>query len=194
MAFFKKDIGKATLVICVVICVFGIILLKNIDTGFQATQDSVGDLVTRMDQIERRLDKAGAQQQTPEAEATQNDDATEQAGLAPQPQQPDESGMTAADQSDGGVKEDGYIFVYFGAEWCPYCPQMEPIYEELKEEYSDQMEFMYIDIDEHPDLAFAYGATSVPTFALITSEGDFVDAQVGATTKAKLENLIERNI
>jgi thioredoxin 1 len=171
MEFFRKDIGKATLVICVVICVFGIILLKNIDTGFRTTQDAVGDLTARLGRVEEQSDKSGVQaQQTPEA------------------------GAAAVGQNDGGVAGDGYIFVYFGAEWCPYCPQMEPIYEELKEEYGGRIEFLHIDIDERPDLALAYGATSVPAFALIAPDGDLVDAQIGATTKARLENLIERNL
>ncbi len=56
--------------------------------------------------------------------------------------------------------------VEFGAEWCPPCRVLEPIYHRLSAEYSGRLGFASVDIDENPLLYVRYRIQGVPTLIL----------------------------
>lgn len=86
------------------------------------------------------------------------------------------------------------MFVEFGADWCAYCKKMQPVMEEIKEEYSGKINFEYIDIDENPEIAQSFGVSGVPHFALLDAEGEPQLALSGATTKEKLQQFISEGV
>lgn len=69
------------------------------------------------------------------------------------------------------------IVIDFFATWCGPCIRLK------KETLSDaevakrlaKMELIYVDVDQHPLLAKAYGVASVPDVFLIDAEGHVVD-------------------
>jgi len=64
-------------------------------------------------------------------------------------------------------ESDSPKIVEFWAPWCVPCRQMEPILEELSEEYRGSVETIRINADEHPDLATRLKIYTIPTVLLV---------------------------
>jgi len=77
----------------------------------------------------------------------------------------------------------------FWAPWCGPCRMMEPIFEELKKEYKDKVEFMEINVDEDPETASKYGVMSIPTY-VVEKDGKEINRRVGFTPKAEMVKLL----
>lgn len=84
------------------------------------------------------------------------------------------------------------VFVDFTADWCPYCKQMEPVIEELRQEYADKVTFVTVNIDEQRKVAQAFGVSSVPNYMVLDKTGTPAAAYPGATDRVTLTGLIGR--
>ena len=80
--------------------------------------------------------------------------------------------------------------VDFWAPWCGPCRQVAPIIEDLANEYGGDVLIGKVDVDKNPETAMNYRVRSIPTI-LIMKNGQVVDKQVGAITKAALKKKIE---
>ena len=49
------------------------------------------------------------------------------------------------------------------AEWCGPCKIFAPVYEKVSKDYSSDMDFHKLNIDDNPELANKYGIKSIPT-------------------------------
>ena len=88
---------------------------------------------------------------------------------------------------DGGKP----VVIDFGAAWCGPCKVVEPIMEELSNEYDGKVVVGKCDIEESNDIALKYGVRNIPTVIFI-KDGNVVEKQVGATTKAKFEEKLAK--
>ena len=59
-------------------------------------------------------------------------------------------------------KGDKPAIVDFYATWCPPCKQLSPLLEKLAAEHSGAINIYKVDIDEEPELAAAFGISSIP--------------------------------
>lgn len=82
------------------------------------------------------------------------------------------------------------VVVDFWATWCGPCKQIAPYVEELAEQYKDQVNIGKCDVDDNSELPGEYGVRNIPTLLFIKN-GEVVDKQVGAATKAQLEAKIK---
>lgn len=85
--------------------------------------------------------------------------------------------------------------IKFGATWCSPCKQLSPIFtkvaQEFAHEFSEQYQFVEIDVDEKPDVASSYKVRSVPT-TIITDETDIVLAtKAGVMSEQQLKEFIQ---
>jgi thioredoxin 1 len=88
---------------------------------------------------------------------------------------------------DGGKP----VVIDFGAAWCGPCKVVEPLMEELAGEYEGRVVVGKCDIEANNDIAMKYGVRNIPTIIYLRG-GEVVDKQVGATTKAKLEEKLAK--
>ena len=77
------------------------------------------------------------------------------------------------------------VVVDFWADWCAPCKMMAPILDAVAEEYSDQVDFVKLDVDENPHLANHYGVLGIPTLVFF-KQGKPVARVVGLVSKGKL--------
>ncbi|MFW5916450.1 MAG: thioredoxin [Bacteroidota bacterium] len=77
----------------------------------------------------------------------------------------------------------------FYADWCQPCKIVEPVLEELSEEYQDKIDVFRIDTEDQQELAAMFGIKSIPSILFIPQEEQPQMAQ-GALPKDTLEKAI----
>lgn len=87
------------------------------------------------------------------------------------------------------VKE-GVTLVDFWAEWCGPCRQMEPVIDDLAQDFADKAKITKVNIDDEQEIAEKYGIQAIPTL-LIFKDGSVAQKFVGLTRKEELSKALE---
>ncbi|TYL37416.1 thioredoxin [Natronococcus pandeyae] len=96
--------------------------------------------------------------------------------------------VEGGDHLEAIVDEYDVVLVDFYADWCGPCKMLEPVLEELARETEGVI--AKVDVDEHQQLAGAYGVRGVPTLVLF-ADGEQVEQHTGALPADRLRDLIE---
>ncbi|WP_276256196.1 thioredoxin [Halomontanus rarus] len=96
--------------------------------------------------------------------------------------------IEGANHLENVVSDYDVVLVDFFATWCGPCQMLEPVLEGLADE-TDAV-IAKVDVDEHPQLAGAYGVRGVPTLALF-ADGEQAEQHTGALPAGRLRDLIE---
>ena len=81
------------------------------------------------------------------------------------------------------------VLVDFWAPWCPHCRKINPIYEQIAEEYADMFEIVKLDMDEDDRLWDDLNVELIPTLR-IYANGEVVDSIVNPDSKAAIEEFL----
>lgn len=85
------------------------------------------------------------------------------------------------------------VLVDLWAEWCGPCKMMEPILEEIADEYSDRLKVVKLNIDQNQETPLKFGVMNIPTL-IFFKEGKEIDRVIGAFPKKQLVNKIEPHL
>lgn len=83
------------------------------------------------------------------------------------------------------LKADQPVLVNFGAEWCHPCKQIDPIVEELAEEWDGRVKVYKLDIDVNLNTTMSLGIMGVPTLILFI-DGEPVERLTGFVAKHRI--------
>lgn len=83
------------------------------------------------------------------------------------------------------------VLVKFFAKWCGPCKVMQPIFEELEQEFHNQAKFIKIDVEENQYLANKFIVLSLPTF-LIYKNGKRLKQLTGVQEKQVLAQTLKQ--
>jgi thioredoxin 1 len=77
------------------------------------------------------------------------------------------------------------VMVDFTAVWCGPCKMLEPIVEQLSEQWGDKVKVVKLDVDDNSNLAMKYGVMGVPTLILFVN-GEPVQRLTGYQPKDRI--------
>jgi thioredoxin 1 len=85
------------------------------------------------------------------------------------------------------------VLVDFGAAWCHPCKQLDPIVEELAQEWDGKVKVVKLDIDANVDTTMRFGVMGVPTLLLFI-KGEPVGRLTGFMPKSRILSKLEGHI
>ncbi len=85
------------------------------------------------------------------------------------------------------------VLLDLGAEWCHPCKQLDPIVEELAQEWDGRIKVFAIDIDSNMNTTMQLGVMSVPTL-IFFKDGQPVERITGYQSKERILQKLEPHI
>ena len=102
---------------------------------------------------------------------------------------------SALESKEGELKFLGNkpVLVDFYATWCGPCRVLEPMLDELSEEYDGEVDIYKVNTEDEIDIASAFGIMSLPTLLFIPMS-DKPSMSPGAPSKEQLKEMIEEKL
>jgi thioredoxin 1 len=91
------------------------------------------------------------------------------------------------------LKSDVPTLVDFWAPWCPPCRLLKPELEQLAMEVAGRANIAFVDVDEHPGIAQAFGVSGIPALFILKG-GRVVDQWTGFAPRAVALARLERQM
>ena len=82
------------------------------------------------------------------------------------------------------------VLLDFWATWCGPCKMIAPMVDALSAQREDVV-FGKVNVDEEPELASAFGISSIPTLVLVR-DGKITATAVGYRPQAEIEKLLDK--
>ena len=81
------------------------------------------------------------------------------------------------------------VLLDFWASWCGPCRMVSPLVDEIAEE-TPAVRVGKVNVDEQPELAGAFGVSSIPTL-VVMKNGQVASKTVGARPKGQILSLLK---
>ncbi|WP_022670518.1 thioredoxin [Hippea alviniae] len=94
------------------------------------------------------------------------------------------------ESKDWHYKGDVPCIIDFYADWCGPCKMVEPILNELSEEYDGKVKFYRVNTDQEQELAAVFGIRSIPSL-LFVPLNEQPQMAVGALPKEAFKQAIK---
>ncbi len=101
--------------------------------------------------------------------------------------------VTDANFEQEVLQSDKLVVLDFWAQWCGPCRQIAPIIDELATEYEGKAVIGKVDVDSSTEITSKFSIRNIPT-VLFIKNGQMVDKLVGAQSKTKFVDTIEKHL
>ena len=93
-----------------------------------------------------------------------------------------------AEQTDNKI-----TVIDFWAPWCGPCKIMDPVLEEMENQFGDQIHFGKLNVDNNEDIAKQYKVMGLPSIVLFKN-GKAVEKVTGIYPKEKMAHYLNRKL
>jgi thioredoxin 1 len=83
------------------------------------------------------------------------------------------------------------VLVDLYADWCMPCRAMGKVLDQLAPRLDGQVKVAKVNVDQEPDLAGAFGVSSIPMLVLF-KDGQIADRSVGALSGAAILQMVQK--
>jgi len=97
------------------------------------------------------------------------------------------------EKKDWDFQGDKPAIIDFYADWCGPCQMVAPIFEELSDEYAQDITIYKVDTEQEQDLSAAFGIQSIHSILFIPAQGQPM-MQRGALPKNTLKKVIDEEL
>ena len=88
------------------------------------------------------------------------------------------------------LQSESPVLVDFWAEWCQPCQMVDPVVDELSNEYVGKIKFGKLNVDENVNIPGNYGIMSIPTL-MVFKNGKPFKTMVGVQGKDTLKKALD---
>ncbi len=82
------------------------------------------------------------------------------------------------------------VFVDFWGSWCPPCKMIEPIIDQLAQEFHGIVKVGKLNVDQNPEVRSTFKIVAAPTFILF-KERKILQRVIGARSKKQLMRIMQ---
>ena len=82
------------------------------------------------------------------------------------------------------------VIIDLWAEWCMPCKMIEPVLDEIANEYKKKIDVAKINVDEYPELATELSVMNIPAL-IFFKDGQEITRIIGVNTKEYIEKKIK---
>ncbi|MGI6027987.1 MAG: thioredoxin [Candidatus Heteroscillospira sp.] len=97
--------------------------------------------------------------------------------------------ITKSNFQEEVIRSEKPVLLDFWASWCGPCRMVSPIVDEIADERGD-IKVGKINVDEQPELAGAFGISSIPTL-VVMENGRVVNQALGARPKEQILSMLK---
>ncbi|MEA1904552.1 MAG: thioredoxin family protein [Candidatus Hadarchaeota archaeon] len=94
---------------------------------------------------------------------------------------------------DSAIRKHPAVVTYCWGEWCPPCDIIEPIINQLANDYSGRVVFGKLNTNQNKNIAIKYQVMTVPTL-LFFKNGKLIDRAMGAVPREQIERKLKKII
>jgi thioredoxin 1 len=89
------------------------------------------------------------------------------------------------------LSEEKVVVVDFTASWCGPCRLVNPLMEQLADEYKDRAKVVKVDVDNNKPIFKKFGLRSIPA-VLIFKDGELAEKIIGVSAYEDFSSAVEK--
>ncbi len=101
--------------------------------------------------------------------------------------------VDAGNWNENVIKTEDLVLVEFYHDKCPWCQRLEPIYDDISDQYAGLLKFAKIDVlesEENKAIAIKYGLMGTPTL-MFFCQGKPISTSTGFVDRNRLSSSID---